>query len=51
MSDPTVSWRELLEGVRRRLESAGLTDAVADARRIVAEAAGVSDVELALHLG
>lgn len=51
MNDPTVSWRELLEGVRGRLESAGLTDAVADARRIVAEAAGVSDVELALHLG
>jgi len=43
-SDGTVSWRELL------IESSERLDAASDARRIVAEAAGVPDRELILHL-
>lgn len=47
----TVPWRELLVALRDRLGAAGLPDPDADARRIVAEAAGIADVELVLHLG
>lgn len=45
----TVTWRELLDGVVARLGDG--TDAGVDARRLVAEAAGVADAELLLHLG
>lgn len=48
--DATVSWRELLQESVARLQSSGLPDAHGDARRIVAEAAGVGDAELRLHL-
>jgi release factor glutamine methyltransferase len=46
-----VSWRELLAGVERSLEQAGLSSPAADARWIVERASGYEGPELALHLG
>ncbi len=50
-SDGTVPWRDLLSAATARLDAAGIDGADRDARRIVAEAAGVADAQLALHLG
>jgi release factor glutamine methyltransferase len=46
----TVSWRELLTEATQRLGAAGLPSAATDARRIVADVAGVRDTELLLVL-
>lgn len=46
-----MSWRELLAGVERSLEQAGLSSPAADARWIVERASGYEGPELALHLG
>lgn len=48
--DGTLTWAELLAEAEARLSAAGVEGATVDARRIVAEALGVADAELLLHL-